>query len=146
MVPTEVPWVGCHDAAAGQARSPSPEACFEPVFDGVAGFRRVYPDFPGMGRTVAPEGLRSAEDVLDTLLAFTGEVTDGVPRLLDHYPNASLAVVDDAGHALPHELPDLVLGPRRRVARPRRTSWSRWGVGSFEEQGPKALTGASGGD
>ena len=28
--------------------------------------------------------------------------------LLDHYPHASLAVVDDAGHALPHEQPDLL--------------------------------------
>jgi pimeloyl-ACP methyl ester carboxylesterase len=58
------------------------EACFEPVFDGVAGFRRIYPDLPGMGRTVAPDGLRSAEDVLDTLLAFAREVTDGTGYLL----------------------------------------------------------------
>jgi len=29
--------------------------------------------------------------------------------LLDHYPRSSLAVVDDAGHALPHEQP-AVLG------------------------------------
>ena len=28
--------------------------------------------------------------------------------LLDHYPHASLAVIDDAGHALPHEQPDLL--------------------------------------
>ena len=28
--------------------------------------------------------------------------------LLDYYPHASLAVVDDAGHALPHEQPDLL--------------------------------------
>jgi pimeloyl-ACP methyl ester carboxylesterase len=28
--------------------------------------------------------------------------------LVDHYPNASLAVLDDAGHALPHEQPDLL--------------------------------------
>ena len=28
--------------------------------------------------------------------------------LLDHYPHASLAVVDDAGHALPHEQPELL--------------------------------------
>jgi pimeloyl-ACP methyl ester carboxylesterase len=28
--------------------------------------------------------------------------------LLDHYLHASLAVVDDAGHALPHEQPDLL--------------------------------------
>jgi pimeloyl-ACP methyl ester carboxylesterase len=28
--------------------------------------------------------------------------------LVDHYPHASLAVVDDAGHALPHEQPGLL--------------------------------------
>ena len=28
--------------------------------------------------------------------------------LLDVYPHASLAVVDDAGHALPHEQPELL--------------------------------------
>ena len=28
--------------------------------------------------------------------------------LVDHYPHASLAVVDDAGHALPHERPVLL--------------------------------------
>jgi pimeloyl-ACP methyl ester carboxylesterase len=28
--------------------------------------------------------------------------------LVDHYPHASLAVLDDAGHALPHEQPDLL--------------------------------------
>ena len=59
-----------------------PEACFEPAFDGVAGFRRIYPDLPGMGRTPAPDGLRSAEDVLDVLLDFAGEVTDGTAYLL----------------------------------------------------------------
>jgi pimeloyl-ACP methyl ester carboxylesterase len=29
-------------------------------------------------------------------------------ELVHHYPHASLAVVDDAGHALPHEQPDLL--------------------------------------
>jgi len=28
--------------------------------------------------------------------------------LLEHYPHASLAVLDDAGHALPHEQPELL--------------------------------------
>ncbi len=28
--------------------------------------------------------------------------------LIDHYPHASLAVLDDAGHALPHEQPELL--------------------------------------
>src|ERR687885_1380678 len=58
------------------------EACFEPVFVGVAGLRRIYPDLPGMGRTIAPETLRSAEDVLDTLLTFAEEVTNGAAYLL----------------------------------------------------------------
>jgi pimeloyl-ACP methyl ester carboxylesterase len=58
------------------------EACFEPVFDGMAGFRRIYPDLPGMGRTAATDRLGSAEDVLDTLLDFAAEVTDGAAHLL----------------------------------------------------------------
>jgi pimeloyl-ACP methyl ester carboxylesterase len=58
------------------------EACFEPVFDGVAGLRRIYPDLPGMGRTTAPETLRSADDVLDTLLDFADKVTGGTAYLL----------------------------------------------------------------
>jgi hypothetical protein len=27
---------------------------------------------------------------------------------VDHYPRSSLAVIDDAGHALPHEQPELL--------------------------------------
>ena len=54
---------------------------------------------------------------LDTLLTFTDEVTDGTAHLLighsagAYYAQAmvaSLAVVDDAGHALPHEQPELL--------------------------------------
>src|SRR4051794_32138606 len=58
------------------------EACFEQVLDGDAGLRRIYPDLPGMGRTNAPDTLRSADDVLDTLLEFANEVTGGTPHLL----------------------------------------------------------------
>jgi pimeloyl-ACP methyl ester carboxylesterase len=58
------------------------EACFELVLDGVAGLRRIYPDLPGMGRTTAPETLRSADDVLDTLLNFADEVIGGTAYLL----------------------------------------------------------------
>ncbi|HTN22512.1 MAG TPA: alpha/beta hydrolase [Solirubrobacteraceae bacterium] len=58
------------------------QACFEPVLDGVAGLRRIYPDLPGMGRTAAPAALRSADDVLDTLLGFADEVTGGTAHLL----------------------------------------------------------------
>jgi pimeloyl-ACP methyl ester carboxylesterase len=69
-----------------------PEACFEPLLDGVAGLRRIYPDLPGMGRTIAPETLRSADDVLDTLLDFTDEVAgDTAPLLIGHSAGAYYA-------------------------------------------------------
>ncbi|MFD6891225.1 alpha/beta fold hydrolase [Streptomyces sp. NPDC059957] len=58
------------------------EACFEPALGGLAGLRRIYPDLPGMGRTAAPESLRSADDVLDALLGFADEVTGGSPYLV----------------------------------------------------------------
>src|SRR5688572_4172417 len=58
------------------------EACFEPALEGAALLRRIYPDLPGMGRTIAPETLRSADDVLDTLLDFADEVIGGTAHLL----------------------------------------------------------------
>jgi len=58
------------------------EACFEPVLDGLAGLRRIYPDLPGLGRTTAPETLRNADDILDTLLDFADEVMGGTAHLL----------------------------------------------------------------
>jgi pimeloyl-ACP methyl ester carboxylesterase len=45
-------------------------ACLEPVFERLPGYRRIYPDLPGMGKTPAPETISSADDVLDVLLAF----------------------------------------------------------------------------
>src|SRR5437763_7168567 len=58
------------------------EACFEPAFVRVAGLRRIYPDLPGMGQTSAPETLRSADDVLETLVNFAAEVIGGTAYLL----------------------------------------------------------------
>lgn len=40
---------------------------------------------------------------LDSTVGYA-DATD----LVDHYPHASLAVVDDAGHALPHEQLELL--------------------------------------
>ncbi|MEV6560328.1 alpha/beta hydrolase [Nocardia sp. NPDC051756] len=68
------------------------EACFEQAFDGTEGFRRIYPDLPGMGRTPAPETLRSADDVVDTLLGFADEVSAGsAPLLIGHSAGAYFA-------------------------------------------------------
>src|SRR4051794_23513737 len=58
------------------------EACFEPALDGRAGLRRIYPDLPGMGETIAPGTLRSADDVLDILCAFADEVIGETAYLL----------------------------------------------------------------
>jgi pimeloyl-ACP methyl ester carboxylesterase len=57
-------------------------ACLDPVFDGLAGYRRIYLDLPGMGRTPAPETIRSADDVLDLLLAFIDGVIGDQPLLI----------------------------------------------------------------
>ncbi len=68
------------------------EACFEPALEGVAGLRRVYPDLPGTGRTPAPGWMRSADDVVDALLAFADEVSGGDAYLLaGHSAGAYLA-------------------------------------------------------
>jgi pimeloyl-ACP methyl ester carboxylesterase len=58
------------------------EACFEPALAAHGGLRRIYPDLPGMGRTPAPAALRSADDVLEVLLDFTGKVFGEEPALL----------------------------------------------------------------
>jgi pimeloyl-ACP methyl ester carboxylesterase len=37
--------------------------CFEPVFETRPGWRRLYLDLPGMGRTIAPQSISSTDDV-----------------------------------------------------------------------------------
>jgi pimeloyl-ACP methyl ester carboxylesterase len=58
-----------------------PMGALEPVFADAAGYRRVYPDLPGMGRTPAPAWLTGSDDVLEVLLAFIDELI-GQERLL----------------------------------------------------------------
>ena len=57
-------------------------ACLDPVLDAVTGYRRIYPDLPGMGRTPAPETIRSADDVLEVLLSFIDGVVGDQPLLV----------------------------------------------------------------
>jgi pimeloyl-ACP methyl ester carboxylesterase len=67
------------------------EACFEPALAATR-HRRIYPDLPGMGETVAPERVRSADDVVDVLLAFVEVVAGDEPVLLaGHSAGAYLA-------------------------------------------------------
>ena len=54
----------------------------EPVFRNVPGFRRVYPDLPGMGRTPAPESITGNDDVLDLLLGLIDSIIGDEPFLV----------------------------------------------------------------
>ena len=74
------------------------EACFEQALHG-GDLRRIYPDLPGMGRTNAPETLQSADDVVETMLGFADQVTDGAPHLLvGHSAGAYFAQAMAARH------------------------------------------------
>jgi pimeloyl-ACP methyl ester carboxylesterase len=55
----------------------SSEAVFEPAFHGRDGWRRLYLDFPGMGRTRAPAWVASSDDVLEVTAAAVAELVDG---------------------------------------------------------------------
>jgi len=52
--------------------------CFEPVFADRPGWRRLYLDLPGMGRTVAPDTIRGTDDVFAVVQAAVRQlVPDG---------------------------------------------------------------------
>lgn len=50
---------------------------YEKIFATRPGWRRIYPDLPGMGRSVAKDGLLNQDDVLEALLAFIDRVLPG---------------------------------------------------------------------
>jgi pimeloyl-ACP methyl ester carboxylesterase len=56
--------------------------CLEPLFAARPGYRRLYPDLPGMGRSPAPESIASSDDVLDALDALVEAHIGADPFLL----------------------------------------------------------------
>jgi pimeloyl-ACP methyl ester carboxylesterase len=50
---------------------------FEPVFADRRDWRRIYPDFPGMGRTLAPEWVGSTDDVFRVTRAAIDALVPG---------------------------------------------------------------------
>jgi len=54
----------------------------EPIFRNVPGYRRLYPDLPGMGRTPAPATIASNDDVLDLLLGLIDSTIGDKPFLV----------------------------------------------------------------
>ena len=49
-------------------------ADYEKIFAPRVGWRRIYPDLPGMGRSIARDGIKTQDDVLATVLAFMDRV------------------------------------------------------------------------
>jgi pimeloyl-ACP methyl ester carboxylesterase len=76
---TGVPVVALHGWAVDHHYM---EAVLEPVFTAHPGYRRIYVDSPGMGRTPAPEQIDSTADMLEVILAFIDGVIGDEPFLL----------------------------------------------------------------
>lgn len=59
--------------------------CLEPVFSartGSAGYRRLYPDLPAMGKSPAPPSIASSDDILDAVQDFVDDTIGDTPFLL----------------------------------------------------------------
>ena len=48
--------------------------CMEPIFKGRPGWKRIYLDLPGMGRTRAGDRLKNSDDMLRTIIRFCEEI------------------------------------------------------------------------
>lgn len=57
-------------------------ADYEPIFAKRNGWRRLYFDLPGMGRSVAKQGIRNQDDVLAAVLGFIEHVLPGEQRFV----------------------------------------------------------------
>src|SRR5919198_44535 len=74
--------------------------CLEPVFAKRDGYRRIYPDLPGMGRSPAPEWIAGADDVLAAVGAFVDDYIDAPFLLIGESYGGSLS------GAIPNRRPD----------------------------------------
>jgi pimeloyl-ACP methyl ester carboxylesterase len=81
-----VPLLALHGAGVDHREI---EAAIEAVVPD-AGYRRIYPDLPGMGRTTA-DGLASNDDVVDLLGDLVDHLAGGPALLLGHSYGAYLA-------------------------------------------------------
>jgi pimeloyl-ACP methyl ester carboxylesterase len=56
--------------------------CLEPVLARRPGYRRLYPDLPGMGRSPAPPAVAGSDDMLAAVSEFVDETLGDTPFLL----------------------------------------------------------------
>jgi pimeloyl-ACP methyl ester carboxylesterase len=81
------------------------QGALEPLFADRSGYRRLYPDLPGMGGTPAPEWVDSSDAVLEVLLGLIDAVIGEEPLLVvGHSTGAYLA------RAVANRRPDQVAG------------------------------------
>src|SRR6185369_16534352 len=50
---------------------------FEPAFETHPGWRRIYPDLPGHGKTPVQPSVRNHDDLIDIVLEFIDQVAPG---------------------------------------------------------------------
>lgn len=58
------------------------KGCLEPIFHHVNGYKRVYIDLPGMGKTPAAENIKNTDDMLTLLTEFIQDRFQNQPFLL----------------------------------------------------------------
>jgi pimeloyl-ACP methyl ester carboxylesterase len=84
------------------------QGALEPLFADRPGYRRLYPDLPGMGRTPAPEWVASSDAVLEVLLGLVDEVIgDEALLVVGHSSGAYLARA--VANRRPHRVAGLAL-------------------------------------
>jgi pimeloyl-ACP methyl ester carboxylesterase len=65
------PFVGLHGFAPDHRLM---KGCLEPVFRRRKGWRRIYPDLPGMGKTSAEDWIVTSDEMLEVVLEFLDKV------------------------------------------------------------------------
>jgi len=84
------------------------QAALEPLFAGRPGYRRLYPDLPGMGRTPAPEWVDSTDAVLEVPLGLIDAVIGEEPFLVVGHSTGAYLARAIANHR-PYQAAGLVL-------------------------------------
>ncbi len=79
--------------------------CMEPVFARRGGWRRIYPDLPGMGRTRGEDWITSSDQMLEVVLAFIDRLIPGKRFLL-----AGESYGGYLARGVVHRRPELVRG------------------------------------
>jgi pimeloyl-ACP methyl ester carboxylesterase len=79
--------------------------CMEPIFEKRAGWRRIYFDLPGMGRTPGPDWLTNSDQMLDVVRGFVDQVLP-----LEHYCVAGESYGGYLAQGLAARAPDRIEG------------------------------------